>query len=235
MTLIKCENLNLGYEGSAVVKDVSFSIEEGDYLCIVGPNGAGKTTIIKGLLGLIAPLSGKIELAKGLKRETGYLPQITACQKDFPATVQEVVMSGFAGILGLSPFYRKEWREKAESMMEDFGISALKLATYSDLSVGQRQKVLLARALCADGRMLFLDEPAASLDPGASMEFYSLIDRINKERNVTIVMISHDLEATFKYSNKILHVAEGIKFFGDTEEYKKTSLYEELMGGKQNA
>ena len=214
--ILKCANLTVGYEGSGVAKGISFEVNEGDYLCVVGENGAGKSTLIKTLLGLQKPLAGKLE--RGLTaNELGYLPQQTMIQKDFPASVREIVLSGCQSRCGKRPFYIKSERLLAAQSMAKMGITDLAKKCYRELSGGQQQRVLLARALCATQKMLFLDEPVSALDPAAQEEMYALIESLHKE-GITIIMISHDVEAALRYATHVLHIGESI-FFGTKAEF----------------
>ena len=198
--LIECKNLTAGYEGMPVVKNLSFNVSAGDYLCIVGENGSGKSTLMKTLLGLRSPLCGEIIFGDGLKQtEIGYLPQQTAAQKDFPATVREVVLSGCLGRKGLSPFYSKADKKQCDDNIELLGITHIAHRSYRNLSGGQQQRVLLARALCATKKLLLLDEPVSGLDPIVTAEMYEIISKLNREQGVTIIMISHDLQGALKY------------------------------------
>ena len=219
MALIKTEDLALGYEGKNIVEGLSFTLERGDYLCIVGENGSGKTTLMKTLLGLKAPISGKLIFGDGLKKnEIGYLPQQTSAQKDFPASVREVVMSGFLNKCGLRPFYSKKEKALAIENMEKLGISDLANYCYRELSGGQQQRVLLARALCASSGLLVLDEPVSGLDPKVTQDMYSVIKELN-DGGMTVVMISHDIAAAVRYATHILHISHTPLFFGKTEDY----------------
>ena len=207
MSQIICTDLALGYDGKTILSGLNFSIEKGDYLCIVGENGSGKSTLMKTLLSLQEPISGKIEFSDGLeKAEIGYLPQQTVVQRDFPASVWEIVLSGCQGRCGLRPFYNKEEKELAEKAMELMGITQFRKRCYRELSGGQQQRVLLARALCATQQILLLDEPVSGLDPKVTLEMYTLIEKLNKEDGITVIMISHDLTAALKYADKILHI-----------------------------
>lgn len=222
MAQLICDNLTLGYEGQQIISDLSFSVDSGDYLCILGENGSGKTTLMKTILGLHKPMKGKIVTGDGLDRdEIGYLPQQTSIQKDFPASVKEIVVSGFQGQCGLRPFYRKYEKKQAEEKMELMGISHLKKRCYRELSGGQQQRVLLARALCATKKMLLLDEPVAGLDPKVTGEMYDLILNLNKNHGITVIMISHDVKAALQYATKILYIGREI-FFGTRDEYLKS-------------
>lgn len=224
--LIECKNLTAGYEGMPVVKNLSFNVSAGDYLCIVGENGSGKSTLMKTLLGLRSPLCGEIIFGDGLEQtEIGYLPQQTAAQKDFPATVREVVLSGCLGRKGLSPFYSKADKKQCDDNIELLGITHIAHRSYRNLSGGQQQRVLLARALCATKKLLLLDEPVSGLDPIVTAEMYEIISKLNREQGVTIIMISHDLQGALKYGTKILHMESGAYFFGSTAEYRSTDIF----------
>lgn len=221
MALLTCQDLALGYEGKGIVNDVSFSVEPGDYLCIVGENGTGKSTLIKTLLKLIPPLKGQILNGDGLKSsEIGYLPQQSVIQKDFPASVQEVVLSGCLNRCGLRPFYNREEKKLAADNMEKLGIAELANSCYRELSGGQQQRVLLARALCATRKLLLLDEPVAGLDPRATADMYQMIEKLNTEDSITVIMISHDIVSAVKYASHILHLGSHKPlFYGETKDY----------------
>lgn len=232
MALIKCENISIGYEGQTVVKDLSFKIEQGDYLCIVGENGSGKSTLVRSLLGLKNVEKGRIIYGDGLKRtEIGYLPQQTDVQKDFPASVYEVVRSGRLNSRGFRPFYTAADKKAALEKMELLGIRDLSRQCFRDLSGGQKQRVLLARALCATRSLLLLDEPVTGLDPIVTGEFYQLIRRISRESGIAVVMVSHDIVSAIKDASHILHLQETALFFGTTEEYKKSPVGRRFLGG----
>ncbi len=229
---LRCKNLTLSYEGKRVLSNLSFAVSKGDYLCIVGENGSGKSTLIKALLGLKKPAEGTIELAEGLKHtKIGYLPQQTPAQKDFPASVSEVVLSGCLNSCGLFPFYRKSHKQKAARAMNSLGIYHLKNACYRNLSGGQQQRVLLCRALCAAEEMLLLDEPVTGLDPVASQEMYAVIRDVNK-RGTTIIMVSHDIAHAIKNASHILHLTESDSFFGKTEAYLQSAQFKNFWEGK---
>ncbi len=223
MTLITIQNLSLGYDSHVIAENLNFSVNTGDYLCILGENGSGKTTLMKTLLHLQEPISGQILIGDGLKKnEIGYLPQQTLVQKDFPASVREIVLSGCQGRCGLRPFYNKEENKLAEDNMRRMGITDLANRCYRELSGGQQQRVLLARALCATQKVLLLDEPAAGLDPKVTAEMYNLIADLNRE-GITIIMISHDIASAVRYASHILHIGVGI-FFGTKDEYLKSDI-----------
>ena len=223
MALITAKDLTLGYENRAVVKGLDFEVESGDYLCIVGENGSGKTTLMRTLLGLQEPLSGEVLFGDGVsKNEIGYLPQQSLVQKDFPATVGEIVLSGCAGSLGKKFFYGKKEKQKAAENMKRMEIEDLKNRCFRELSGGQQQRVLLARALCAAEKILLLDEPVSGLDPKVTAEMYSEIKKLS-EGGITIIMISHDIESCIRYATRILHLGDNI-FFGSKEEYARSRM-----------
>ncbi len=237
MAFITVTDLSLGYDAQVVVRDLNFSVSRGDYLCIVGENGSGKTTLMKSLLHLKEPISGQIETGDGLKKnEIGYLPQQTVVQKDFPASVREIVLSGCQGHCGLRSFYSREEKVLAKENMERMGITELSNRCYRELSGGQQQRVLLARALCAARKVLVLDEPVAGLDPKVTALMYDLISGLNKE-GITIIMISHDISAAIRYADHILHIGDRV-FFGSKEEYLKSGIgkifIKQLKGGENN-
>lgn len=230
MAQITCKNLTLGYENRAIQENLNFSINAGDYLCIVGENGSGKSTLMKTLLHLQPPISGTIELGDGLrKNEIGYLPQQTLVQRDFPASVKEIVLSGCQGRCGWRPFYNKEDKEIARRAMEKMMIQDLQDRCYRELSGGQQQRVLLARALCAAKKILLLDEPVSGLDPKVTAEMYQLIEDLNKKDEMTIIMISHDIEAAVRFATHILHIGEHC-FFGTKKQYLESSLGRHFTG-----
>ena len=234
--IFECKDVTLGYENKVVAKNLNFKIDQGDYLCVVGENGTGNSTLIKTLLGLIKPLNGEvIANVQGKNHKgVGYLPQQTQAQKDFPASVWEVVLSGVLNNDHRCPFYNKKDKAEAEKNMEKLNILDLKKRCYRELSGGQQQRVLLARALCATDSVLILDEPVTGLDPAASMEFYETIKDLNKKENVTIIMVSHDIKNALNYATHILHLEQENDFFGTVEEYKKSNVSNMFLGGVAN-
>lgn len=213
MAQLTCQKLCVGYDGKTVLQDLDFEVFAGDYLCIVGENGSGKSTLMKTILGLQMPISGRILTGDGLrKNEIGYLPQQTVVQKDFPASVREIVLSGCQGRCGSRPFYNREEKKLAADAMEKMQIAPLAKRCYRTLSGGQQQRVLLARALCATQKMLLLDEPVSGLDPKVTAEMYALIQKLNYEDGITVVMISHDLNAALQYASHILHIGDTVSF-----------------------
>lgn len=228
MAELTATDLTLGYGGNVVVKNLSFTVNKGDYLCVVGENGSGKTTLMKTIVGLIHPVGGSLTAGDGLtKRVVGYLPQQTDVQKDFPATVFEIVLSGFQGVLGFKPFYSKKFKALALENMKRMGVDGFAGRCYRELSGGQQQRVLLARALCATKKMLLLDEPVAGLDPKVTAEMYQLISELNKKDGITIIMISHDISAAVEYSSHILHIGKKC-FFGTKKDYLESDFYKKL-------
>lgn len=231
MALIKCENLSFGYDSKLVVDNINFEVNKKDYICVVGQNGAGKSTLMKGLLRLKKPSDGIIAFGDGLQaNEIGYLPQQTDIQKDFPASVQEVVLSGCLNKLGLIPFYKAKHKKLAKENMEKLGILNLAKKSYQELSGGQQQRVLLARALCATTRLILLDEPVAGLDPIMTQELYKIIDDINQSMDIAVMMVSHDVHSAVQHADKILHLSNTQLFFGSVEEYKNSAIGRKFLG-----
>ena len=220
MAQIECKDVSVKYESQEVLKDISFSIEAGDYLCIVGENGSGKSTLVKTILGLESAKTGEVIFGDNLnKNEIGYLPQQTQAQKDFPASVYEVVLSGCLNSRGMNPFYSYKDKKLANEMIKSLGIENIKKKSFRELSGGQQQRVLLARALCATKKIIILDEPITGLDPTVTREMYNLIKEINKKYQMTIIMVHHDINQAINYSDEIIAMKDGkILFQGVPEE-----------------
>jgi zinc transport system ATP-binding protein len=217
---IRCENAAFAYEGNTAVRDLNFTVEQGDYLLVAGENGSGKSTLLRGLLGLKTPEQGRV-IREGLREnETGYLPQQGAAQKDFPASVYEVVLSGRLSLRGVRPFYSREDKRSAELNLERLGIGDIRRRCYRELSGGQQRRVLLARAFCAARKLLVLDEPAAGLDPPVTEQVYRLLNDLNRRQGITLIMVSHDVGGALNYADKILHLKGKQLFFGGAEEYR---------------
>ena len=232
MAIITAKDLSFAYDGRTVLEDVNFTLSAGDYLCVVGENGSGKSTLVKGLLGLKAPDGGSIVFGEGPKpTEIGYLPQQTQLQRDFPASVGEVVLSGCLNGLGRRLHYNAADRERAQMNMERMGIEELADTSYQALSGGQQQRVLLARALCATKKLLLLDEPVTGLDPIATGEMYNLIKLVNLCDNITVVMVSHDIHTAVRYATHILHLGHRQLFFGTAAAYKESAPARRFLGG----
>lgn len=228
---IICENLSLGYEGKAVVQNLNFTLPAGRWLCVVGENGSGKTTLVHALLGLTKPLCGKI-CKDGF--QTGWLPQQMAVQKDFPASVEEVVLSGRLPHLGKRLFYNGADRKQAKEKMELLQVESLRKKSFHALSGGQRQRVLLARALAAGDELLVLDEPAAGLDVLVTAQLYELT-KLLVSKGMTVVMVSHDISAATEYADDILHLGRGGQlYFGVAKEYAKSEAGKRFLGGEPN-
>lgn len=220
MALITCEHVCLGYDGQTVLRDVNFTVSRGNLLCVVGENGSGKSTLIKGLLGLKAPEQGSITLGDGLVRnEIGYLPQQTQLQRDFPASVAEVVRSGCINQMHGRAFYSRADRARAQENMERMGIEDLAGCSYQALSGGQQQRVLLARALCAADRLLILDEPVTGLDPAATQDLYKTLRYLNEKEKMAVIMVTHDMRGALREARTILHIGRDGWFFGTVAEY----------------
>ena len=232
MAQLCCKNVGFAYGGETVLSGVNFSVNAGDYLCIVGENGSGKSTLMKGILGLKEPSEGEIVFGDGLKaNEIGYLPQQTGIQRDFPASVGEVVLSGRISGMGHRLFYSRADREAASENLERMGIEELKDRCYMELSGGQQQRVLLARAMCATKKLLLLDEPVTGLDPNAAHEMYNHIKLITLSDKISVIMVTHDVHEAVRYATHILHLGHGQLFFGSVEEYRKSDHVRRLLGG----
>jgi zinc transport system ATP-binding protein len=231
MALIDCQEVSFAYDEKIVVRDLNFSVEAGDYLCVAGENGSGKTTLIKGLLRLIRPVRGRIVMDQGLRAdEIGYMPQAAADRKDFPAGVYEVVVSGRQNRRGFRPFYSRQDKEAAEENMDRLGIGDLRRRCYRELSGGQQRRVLLARALCASHKLLILDEPAAGLDPLVTAEMYRLLADINRDMGITLIMVSHDINTAAASAGKILHLQNEQLFFGTAAAYRNSEPGRRFLG-----
>ncbi len=233
MAQITCRDLSFAYDGETVLSDINFSIDAGAYLCIVGENGSGKSTLMRGILGLKAPSKGEISFCELKPTEIGYLPQQTQIQRDFPASVCEVVLSGRLNSMRGRMFYNAADRAAAAENMERLGIDDIADRCYLDLSGGQQQRVLLARAMCATKKLLLLDEPVTGLDPVAANEMYNLIKLVNLCDNTSVIMISHDIHAAVRYATHILHLGRSQLFFGTTAQYRESDLARRFVGGSR--
>ncbi len=234
MSLIKCTDVNLSYDGLRVAENLTFEINSGDYYSIIGRNGSGKSTLLKALLKLKQPDSGNIEYCDGFcQSDIGYLAQQTSVQKDFPASVSEVVISGCLKSNGFKPFFSKNDKRLAEEKMTLLGIDNIKDKCFRELSGGQQQRVLLARAMCAAKKMLFLDEPVTGLDPVVTTEFFNIINKMHDD-GITIVIVSHDIHCAVKYSNRILHMDNEIAFDGTAREYVNSKVGRDFIGGHRH-
>lgn len=232
MALITCDRVAFAYENQLVVSDLSFQVQEGDYLCIVGENGTGKTTLVKGLLGFKKASAGRIVMEEGLRQnEIGYVPQQSSVQKDFPASVQEVVLSGCLNSRGLRPGFGSREKKRAQESMELLGVDGLKGKSFRELSGGQKQRVLLARSLCATKKLLLLDEPVTGLDPVAAEEFYRALQSLNREQGIAVIMVSHDVREALRNADHILHLSQRSSFFGTVEAYRNSPLGRQFLGG----
>ena len=232
--VLACEDVTLGYEHKPLLEHLTLTVRAGDYLCIVGENGSGKSTLLRSLLGLLSPLAGKIDCPAQREGRLGYLPQQTPIQRDFPASVMEVVLSGLLASKGYAPFYTRADRETALAKLRLLGAEDLANRCYRELSGGQQQRVLLARALCAAGRLLLMDEPFTGLDPTVTNELYDVVDKLNHEQGVTVIMVTHDVPEALRHASRILHLGAE-HFDGTAEEYRQSPLYRRLMGGDSHA
>ena len=232
MTLIECKKLSVGYDKKVVCKDINFKVEAGEYLCIMGENGSGKSTLLKTILGLNKAVFGKVIFEKSLsKNKLGYLPQQNDFQKDFPATVKEVIMSGFISQMGLRPFYNKAEKNKANGIIEFLGLENLTKNGFKELSGGQQQRVLLARALCATDKILVLDEPTNGLDSKTTNQFYKLLKNLNNS-GLTIIMVSHNLDKVMEYASHIVYLKDSMIFNGTKQEFESSDIMSALKVGE---
>ncbi len=232
MSILECKKLVVGYGDKVVCKDINFAVEKGQYLCIIGENGSGKSTLIKTILGIQKGLSGRVVFDKNFKRNRiGYLPQQNDLQKDFPATVNEIVMSGFVSSMGLRPFYKKSEKEKAREVMDYLGIEDLSGRSFRELSGGQQQRVLLARALCTTDEILFLDEPTNALDSRSIAKFYRLLKELN-DKGMTIIMVSHNIDKVMEYASNIVYLKNSMLFAGTKSDFEKTDIAKSLKVGE---
>lgn len=226
MNIININNLTLGYNNIPVIQNLNVKINDGDFVCIVGNNGAGKSTLIKGILGLLKPISGSIELNNIRKNFIGYMPQETKVDSNFPASVYEIVLSGTLNKVGLKPSYSKELKKIADDNLKLLDIYSLKDKCFNELSGGQRQRVLLARSLCSTSKILILDEPSNNLDYNSKKNLYKILQYLNKEKKMTIIMVTHDLDHNNLIGNKILSLQKGNYFYGNTNDFVKKVHYE---------
>ena len=233
MKLIELKKVNIGYGNKVVCKDINFTIEQGQYICVVGENGSGKSTMLKTILGLNKAVSGKITFNEEMCKGIGYLPQQTEIQRDFPATVMEVIMSGFLGKMGFRPFYNKAEKEKASVVAKTLEIEDLIKKSFKELSGGQQQRVLLARALCATDNILVMDEPVNALDSKSVRKFYQLIKKLNKENGLTIIMVSHNLDSVISSASHIIYLKDKMEFAGTKEEFLNSEYAEQFGVGEK--
>ena len=225
MSLIKLKNVTLGYENHIVLRNINIDIEENDFICVVGPNGSGKSTLVKGILGLIKPLSGKVIYEELKQNYIGYMPQETKVDANFPASVEEIVLSGTLNKLN-KIFYTKTEKDLVKKNLKLLGIENLKDESFCDLSGGQRQKVLLARSLCATTKLLILDEPSNNLDSKSKKQLYDTVKELNEKNNITVIMITHDLDHDNLIGNKILSLRDKEIYYGPTEEFVRRIHHE---------
>lgn len=222
MDVIVCKNLTVRNERTLALDDVSFAVHKGEFLTIVGENGAGKSTLVKTILGMTAPDAGSVETDAGTAGRIGYMPQQSSAQRDFPASVREVVLSGCVGGTGFLPFYSRAQKAAARANMDMLSVTPFAKKNYRALSGGQQQRVLLCRALCAAGEVLLLDEPTTGLDPLVTKELYTTVKHLSVEHGMTVIMVSHDVDAAIRYSDRILHLATSLRFIGTPQDYLKT-------------
>ena len=208
MSYIKVEDLSLGYDSEIVCSNINFEINKNDYLCIIGENGAGKSTLIKTILDLKEKKAGKILFSENLKKsEIGYLPQQTVVQKDFPATVYEVVLSGMLSQLKYRPFYTKKEKKHAKQEMEKLGITHLQNKSYRQLSGGQQQRLCIARALAVQPEVILLDEPTSRID---SLNEAALLESLKRIKDEKLIIIVSHRKSSLALCDEIIEIEQGM-------------------------
>lgn len=219
--IITAQHLTLAYGENAVITRANFCINQGEFVCVVGANGSGKSTLIRAMLGLIKPRFGHIIYGDEVDQSTiGYLPQEAKIDQFFPATVREIVLSGALGRMGHRPFYSRSDRTDADRALSRLGLAKLAGRSFASLSGGQKQKVLLARALVATSKLLILDEPSNNLDHASRQEFYRILQDLHAD-GLTIIMITHDLDADDLIGDHVLSIMSGEVTKSATATYLK--------------
>ena len=234
MNIITVESLTVFNERTLALDNVSFSVKAGEFLTVIGENGAGKSTLVRVMLGIQKTDRGSVTLERSVAGKIGYLPQQSDAQREFPAAVREVVLSGNIGQTGFFPIYSRAQKARAAATMEMLGLTPLAGKNYRALSGGQQQRVLLARALCAADKVLLLDEPTTGLDPLVTKELYETVSHLCRAHGMTVIMVSHDLAGVLKYTDRILHLKNKLLFCGSVDEYKETPLGKAFAGGEEN-
>ena len=224
MELLTLKNITVKYQSNIAVKDISFSVQDGDYFCLVGANGSGKSSLIKAVLGLL-PLTGEVKYHISPDK-VAYLPQISTIPQGLPATVMEVVKTGTQKKGGL--FYSSRDVKAAKNALELLEIGSLAGKRIGELSGGQQQRVLLARALCKNPGLLILDEPFTGLDETISEGLYCILLELNRKNNVAILMVSHDLDEVGTHAKHVAVIDHVLEFCGTVEEWQE---YRKAKGG----
>ena len=219
MNIIEVKNLTTTYNGHVAIKDINFSIEKGEYVCLIGENGSGKSTLLKTIVGLNKKDSG--EIIKNIDPDKiSYLAQNNLVDLNFPATAKEIIMTGVQKHRTL-PFYKKDDYKKFEDLCDLLGIRSLVNRQIGDLSGGQRQRIMLARALIREPELLILDEPCSGLDINITKDFYDTLIKLNKEKNLTIIMATHDLDEVENEDARVICMATDVKFDGNIKDWKE--------------
>ena len=233
MSLIKCNNIEFKYDGKEILKNISFEVNKGDYLCIIGENGSGKSTLLNIISGVLKPNNGTVTLDSNLsKKEIGYLPQKSEIYENFPASVYEVVISGCVNKLSIIPFCRRKEKQIANYNMNLLEISNIKNKCFHELSGGQKQRVLLARTLCSTRDIILLDEPVSGLDPIITESFYNVVNHLNNEHGTTVVMVSHDIQNCFKYASHILYIGKELFYYGSKSDFLNSEFSKNIRGNQ---
>lgn len=216
--ILEVKNLKVSYNSHTAIENVSFKINQGEYIALVGENGSGKSTLIKAIMGLKKEDEGEVKFDLDLS-EVSYLAQTDLKGIDFPATSKEIIMTGCQK-RGKLPFYTKQDKENFKQVVQELKIEDLINKRIGDLSGGQKQRVLLARSLIRNPKMIILDEPQTGLDVNITKELYKILEKLNKEKNVTIMMATHDLDELESIKPRIICIAKTIKYDGKFEEWK---------------
>lgn len=234
---IELDNVSFGYDDTLVIKNLSFVVRKGDYLGIIGPNGGGKTTLIKIILGLLHPTEGRVALFGKDRHDfkekyrIGYVPQRAGqIEREFPATVHEIVKTGRIPRLGFFEKFTKKDQDAVDAAMDIAGILRYRDTLIGNLSGGERQRVFIARALASEPEILILDEPTVGVDIGAQKTFYDFLGSLNRDRNLTIIFISHDIDAVSQETKTVLCLNHDLICHGLPEDLLNSEVLEELYG-----
>ena len=234
--IIELHDISFSFNHEDVVKEVSLNIHRGDYIGIIGPNGGGKTTLLKLMLGLLMPQHGNVKLfGRDLDKfkdwwKIGYVPQKNYFEVNFPVTVEEVVMMGRYGKLGLFHFPNKNDTNQVEAALSHVEMLQFKDRLISDLSGGQQQRVFIARALVSQPEIIFLDEPTVGVDIQTQRQFYKLLRKLNRKLELTLVLVSHELDVVAHESTELVYINRTLEYYGDPAEFLKGEYFNDLIG-----
>lgn len=216
--ILEVKKLKVSYNGHIAIENVNLKVNQGEYIALVGENGSGKSTLIKTIMGLKKQDEGEVKLNLDLS-EVSYLAQTNLKEINFPATAEEIIMTGCQKSKKL-PFYTKEDKENFKEVVDKMGIKDIINRRIGDLSGGQKQRILLARSLIRNPKMIILDEAQTGLDVHITKDLYKILEKLNKEKNITIIMATHDLDELENIKPRIICIAKTIKYDGKFEEWK---------------